>query len=81
MPQSILNVFKPLEDMISLTSRPSPKLFFAFVFFFKKKRFYLFEREREREQEQGGGAEEEGEAGSSLNREPNVGLDSRILGS
>ena len=38
-------------------------------------------REREREHKQGGGVEAEGEAGSPLSREPDVGLDPRTLGS
>jgi len=42
-------------------------------------RFYLFERERKRDHEQGGRAE--GEAVFLLNREPDVGLDPRTLGS
>ena len=64
----------------------------SFLFF--KKKFYLFiylrEREREREcvcvcvrthTQQGGGAEEDGEAGSLLRGEPNIGLNLRTLGS
>lgn len=49
---------------------------------FKKfflKRFYLFEREHERAESKGGEErrEAEGEADSSLSREPDVGLDPR----
>lgn len=41
---------------------------------------YLTERKRERERTQtGGAAEEEGEAGSSLSREPDAGLHPRTL--
>ena len=43
-------------------------------------RFYLFERERESRQA-GEAAEGEGEAGSPLSREPDVGLDPTTLGS
>ena len=46
------------------------------TFFFL--RFYLFERESACAQV-GGGTETEGEAGSRLSREPNVGLDPRTL--
>ena len=42
---------------------------------FSKGCIYLFERDSEREQERG----EEGEAGSLLSREPNVGLNPRML--
>jgi len=38
-------------------------------------------RKSESEHKQGGGAEEEGEAGSLLNRELHVGLEPRTLGS
>ena len=38
-------------------------------------------KEREGAQAAGGGAEREGEAGSPLSREPDVGLNPRILGS
>jgi len=41
----------------------------------------LYFREQERESRSRGGAEREGEADSSLSREPNVGLDPRTLGS
>ena len=41
-------------------------------------RFYLFDREHKQGERQ---AEREGEAGSPLSREPNVGLDPRTLGS
>ena len=37
-------------------------------------RLYLFETERESMHKQGGGAEGEGEAGSQLSREPDLGL-------
>ena len=52
---------------------------FVFVFFL---RFYLFDTEKEtaREGTQAEGVGE-GEAGSPLSREPNVGLDPRTLGS
>ena len=50
----------------------------SFYLFFLKI-FFIYLREREtkpavRELKQGGGAEGEGEAGSSLSMEPNVGL-------
>ena len=41
---------------------------------------FIYLRETERAQA-GGGAEREGEADSQVNREPNVGLHPRILGS
>ena len=46
------------------------------IYFFKVLFIYLREgeREKEREDKQGGGAEEEGETGSPLSREPDVGL-------
>ena len=53
-----------------------PHLFF---FFLKKDFIYLREREHEHTQA-GGGAEGEG-ADSMLGREPDAGLDPRILGS
>ena len=42
------------------------------------KRFYLFNRERT---QAGGDAEGEGEADSPLSREPDAGLNLRVLGS
>ena len=44
------------------------------------RRFYLFDTERDRQRAQAGGVGE-GEAGSPLSREPNMGLDSRTPGS
>jgi len=41
----------------------------------------IWQREREREHKQGEEAEGEGEADSPLSREPDAGLDPRILGS
>jgi len=52
--------------------------FFSSVFCKILKRFYLFDTEREREHKQ---AEREGEAGSLLSKEPDVGLSPRTLGS
>ena len=50
------------------------------VFFFLERKdfIYLFDGERA---QAGGAGGEEGEADSSLSREPNVGLDPTILGS
>ena len=45
--------------------------------FFKKYFIYLFERMRERAQVVGAGVQGEEEAGSPLNREPQVGCDPR----
>ena len=55
------------------------KEYFLFIYF---KDFYLFtwDRERERAHKQGEG-QAEGEADSLLSKEPDVGLDSRNLGS
>ena len=54
-----------------------------FIFFiFKKDFIYLFYRERERKHKQREKqAEGKGEAGSLLNKEPNMGLNPRTLGS
>ena len=54
---------------------------FAFILF-SKDFIHILGTEKEHEHEQGEkGAEGEGEAGSSLNREPHAGLDPRTLGS
>ena len=49
------------------------------LYFFKDLFICSLEREKAYVHKQGGGAEEEGEADSSLSREPNVGLDPRIM--
>ena len=54
------------------------------IFFFFKDFIYLFDRERERERAHKQAerqAKGEGEEGSPLSREPDVGLDPRTLGS
>ena len=53
---------------------------FIYLFIFKKDFIYLFVRESEHRQTEWQ-AEAEGEAGSLLRKEPDVGLDSRTPGS
>ena len=53
-------------------------IYSSITFFFKKKVLFIYLREIEREREITG---EEGQAGSPLSREPNMGLDPRALGS
>ena len=53
-----------------------------FLFFIFVKTLFIWQRERETEDTQtGGAAEGEREAASPLSREPDVGLDPRVLGS
>jgi len=75
-----------VQNFSGLPKKGCKRLLFVFILFivfqdvsFFKKRFCFF-IEREHARAQGAGAAE-GEANSSLSREPNVGLDPRTLGS
>ena len=64
--------------VLPIVSGDVPQIPFFFFFFLKILCIYLMEKEHKQGEWQ---TEGEGEAGSLLSREPNVGLQLRILGS